>query len=166
MSFDSLRSAFLFSGVLRTAIHQFKYRGISSLAPALGTLLADYLSMNPMPADLIVPVPLHRDRRRERGYDQAELLARSLSRLIGVPVGDQWVLRSRATPPQARAASAAERRRNMRGAFVAGPGLETGRSVLLIDDVCTTGATMESCALALRRGGVEVIHALVVARGA
>ncbi|MDP2660466.1 MAG: phosphoribosyltransferase family protein [Dehalococcoidia bacterium] len=117
-----------------------------------------------MPLDVVVPVPLHQSRRKERGYDQAELLANSLAEHSGLPLGSGWLVRQRPTVPQVRTASAMERRSNVRGAFTSGPRVERARAVLLVDDVCTTGATLESCALALQEAGVRQVWGLTVAR--
>lgn len=161
---NGIRSPFLFTGVIRQAIHAFKYRDVSAFAPVLGHLLADYLTQNPIAADVIVPVPLYERKRRERGFDQSELLADYLVRETGLLSGKGWVMRQRATTPQVKASGAAERRRNMAGAFALGPGFEPGRRLLLLDDVCTTGATLDSCAQALKSGGAATIWGLTVAR--
>ncbi len=164
MSIHGIRSAYLFTGVMRKAIHEFKYRGVFSLAPLLSHLLVEYLSSSGIRADVIVPVPLHRHRLKERGYDQAELLVRYLAGEANLFLGKDWLIRVRATPPQVKTASAAERWQNMLGAFTAGAGVERGSSVLLVDDVCTTGATLEACAIALREAGVVRVWGLTLAR--
>jgi ComF family protein len=116
-----------------------------------------------MPVDVIVPVPLHPARLRRRGYNQAALLARELGRRVGLPVEERALQRVRATRSQMRL-SAADRRRNVQGAFRCADGRVRGRRVLLLDDVCTTGATLEACADALRAGGAESVWALTLAR--
>ncbi len=110
--------------------------------------------------------PLHPVRRKERGYDQAELLARYLAKELGLPLGKGWLVRSRPTPPQVKTASAVGRKKNVMGAFAPGPRLSPGKSVLLVDDVCTTGATLESCAQALRGAGISVVWGVTLAREA
>jgi len=118
---------------------------------------------NPLSADLIVPVPLHVDRLGERGYNQAALLTRELSERSGLPVEEGSLVRIRETVPQV-ALKADERRKNVRGAFrVRGEKLKD-RQVLLIDDVSTTGATLEACAEALHEKGARSVWALVLAR--
>lgn len=164
LEIEGVRSPYLFTGVMRQAIHAFKYGDLSSLAPLLGHLLAEYMGDNPMPVEVVVPVPLHPQRRRERGYDQAELLAGHLAQGLGLPLGRGWLVRQRPTPPQVRTTSAAERRENVQGAFAPGAALEPGRAVLLVDDVCTTGATLEACARALRQGGAAAVWGLTLAR--
>ena len=116
-------------------------------------------------ADVIVPVPLHRSRLWTRRYNQSALLARELSRRAGRPA-DPFVLeRSRRTPSQGEMPSAKARRRNVLGAFrVVVPGTIRGKTVLLIDDVYTTGATIEACARVLKRAKVQSVLVLTLAR--
>lgn len=160
---EGIRSALLFQGPLRAAIHQLKYRHARGLAGPLGGVLARYWKAYPMPVDVIVPVPLHPSRLRRRGYNQAALLARELGRRVGLAVEEGALQRVRATLSQMRL-SAADRRRNVEGAFRCADGRLQGRRVLLLDDVCTTGATLEACADALRAGGAETVWALTLAR--
>ena len=120
---------------------------------------------------LIVPVPLHALRQRERGFNQAELLAAGLVRALKERKGSQalrisggYLRRVRATPPQTGLSPAA-RRENLRGAFEAGPGAKIrGRTVVVIDDVMTTGSTLSACARALKRAGAQTVIGLTLAR--
>lgn len=163
MSLDGIRGVGYLRGPLKRAIYQFKYRQKRKLALPLADLMHHYLLENPSPADLIVPVPLHMDRLRERGYNQAALLARKLSERSGLALEEGSLVRIKETAPQV-ALKADERRKNVRGAFRGqGEKLED-RQVLIIDDVCTTGATLEACAEALREKGARTIWALVLAR--
>ncbi|MCL1636096.1 ComF family protein [Luteimonas sp. SX5] len=114
-------------------------------------------------SEALIPLPLHRARLRSRGYDQALELARPLSRAFGIPMLDGVLTRSRATPPQSRL-DADARRRNLRGAFAVARGAVLPQSVTLIDDVMTTGATLDAAAKALRRAGASRIDAWVCAR--
>jgi ComF family protein len=160
---DGIRSLFLFQGTVRQAILQLKYRHLKTIATPLGQLLAEYLSSHPLRGEAIIPVPLHPKRLRERGYNQASLLAKKLSRLGGLPVVEDTLIRVRDALPQARTRSAIERRQNVQDAFVCHQGLE-GKQVLLIDDVCTTGATLDACAIALKAAGAGSVWGLTVAR--
>ena len=163
LSINGIRSQFLFEGTIRQAVHQLKYKHLKAAAGPLGEQLAKFLRSQPLPADILIPVPLHPKRLRQRGYNQSSLIAVELSRLSGLPVADEVLLRQRDTAPQARTASAAERRNNVHGAFTCCRDLDNKR-VLLIDDVCTTGATLDACATALRAAGAGSVWGLTVAR--
>nr|HID12457.1 ComF family protein [Anaerolineae bacterium] len=152
-----------FEGVLREAMHWLKYRGRTALAEPLGGLLAAYWMQHPMTADVVVPVPLHATRLRERGYNQAALLAREMARRVGLVVDELTLVRQRATAPQVEL-DAKQRKENVRDAFRCSDDALTSKQVLLIDDVCTTGATLEACAVALLEGGARGVQALTLAR--
>lgn len=158
-----VRSVYYFEGALRTAIRRFKYDGLTALAQPLGRLMADYWLTHPLSGDIIVPVPLHDDRRRNRGFNQAALLAYALSERAGLPVDDTTLVRCRATASQV-GLDVEARRQNVADAFRCGSRRFADRSVLVIDDVCTTGSTLEACAVALREGGAASVHALTLAR--
>jgi len=153
----------LFEGTLREAIHRFKYSNRPSLAIPLGRLMACYWDEHPIPSDVIVPVPLHLQRLRERGYNQAALLAQELSKSTGLPLWDGALKRVRQTRPQVEL-SAEERRENVKGAFLCLERRVQGKRVLLVDDVCTTGATLEACSEALRAGGARSVWGFTLAR--
>lgn len=148
----SLRAAVVYEGAIRAGALALKYKGQRRLAEPLGALLAQAARDMGNPLDVIVPVPLHAARRRQRGYNQAELLARSCARGLGVPCEANALVRHRATPPQVGLPSA-ERRTNVSGAFaLSSPSaakLLAGKRVLLVDDVTTTGSTLDSAASAL-----------------
>lgn len=160
---DGIRSPFRFEGVVRQAVHQLKYRNLKLLAKPLARLLHTYLETEALPGQVLVPVPLHSRRLRERGYNQAELLARELSRETGLPLAN-ILYRSRASPPQAGIASAHVRWQNVAGAFGCRSRDLAGVPVILVDDVCTTGATLDSCALPLKEAGATSVWGLTVAR--
>jgi ComF family protein len=161
---DGIRSPFRFEGVVREAVHQLKYRNLRALVPSLSEMLNNYLKTFTLPADVLVPVPLHRKRLRERGYNQSLLLARGLGRLAGLPVVDSCLVRQKNTPPQARTSTVEERRDNVVGVFNCRDDRLRGRQVLLIDDVATSGATLDACAAALKACGAVSVWALVLAR--
>jgi ComF family protein len=160
---DGIRAVGYLDGSLRTAIHRFKYSNTRPLALPLGRLASDYLEHNHLPVKTIVPVPLHSHRLRDRGYNQSELLAEQIGHAVGMRVVADVLLRVRSTIPQV-GLKADERRENVKGAFrCAGTALK-GQDVLLVDDVCTTGATLEACSVALRESGVRNVWGLVLAR--
>ena len=160
---DGIRSVAIHDGALRHAIHHLKYRHRRELADTLGRLLAAYWQEANLPADLVIPVPLHAGRMEERGYNQAALLARGLVAHIPLAVNETDFIRTRETSPQV-GLGASERVSNVRDAFAwVGDELD-GASVLLIDDVCTTGSTLGACALPLRQAGVGSVWALTLAR--
>ncbi|MGD1993582.1 MAG: ComF family protein [Anaerolineae bacterium] len=125
--------------------------------------MADWWVEQQVSVDVIIPVPLHPRRLRERGYNQAGLLARALGRRIDVPVWERAIERVRYTRSQMRL-DAAARRRNVQRAFHCPDGRVGERKILLIDDVCTTGATLGACAEALHRAGATGVQALTLAR--
>jgi ComF family protein len=160
---DGIRAVGYLEGPLRTAIHRFKYSGVRGLAAPLGRLAVESLLRYDLPVDTVVPVPLHPHRLRERGYNQASLLAKQIGDTGGLSVVDDVLVRVRSTLPQV-GLSAQRRRENVRDAFRCTSTLLCERSVLLVDDVCTTGATLEACSVALQAAGVDVVWGLVLAR--
>jgi len=161
---DGIRSPFQFDGVMRQAIHQLKYGNLRALAKPLAKLLRDYLIENPVSEEVLVPVPLHQKRLRERGYNQSSLLARELGKLINLPVVDDCLIRQRHAPPQARTANIEERRSNVANAFTCRDHRLRDKNVLLIDDVCTSGTTLDACASVLKTAGAISVWGLVLTR--
>ncbi len=157
-----VRAYGLYEGTLREAVHALKYRGRIALAEPLGGALAEAVRGDPLltAADVLVPVPLHPRREAERGFNQSEELARALARRARIPLL-RALARVRPTVPQVDLPEA-ERRRNVRGAFAVRLAVG-GLRVVLVDDVVTTGSTLAECARTLRRAGVEVVGAVVVA---
>ncbi len=160
------RAVMRYGDVSKGLLLGFKYGDRTDGAPAYADWLARAGAALIADAGLIAPVPLHRFRLFTRRYNQAALLALALSRATGLPVVPDLLVRRRNTPPQGRL-SAAARRRNVAGAFAVIPARKTAladRRVLLIDDVMTTGATVEACGRALLRAGASAVDVLVLAR--
>lgn len=165
-SLDRLWAYAFHSGPLRQAIHEFKYGDLWSLAASLGELMAGGWAMfaaDSAEVDAIVPVPLHRVRQRERGYNQAALLAYELGVHLDLPVVEGVLIRRRATAPQV-GLNVQERRANVSGAFECLDDCLSGKRVLLVDDVYTTGSTLEAASAALRDRGVSLVWAYTLAR--
>jgi ComF family protein len=144
-------------GASREAVHALKYEGRHAISSMMGKLMAG--AAREFAADLVVPTPLHVARRRERGYDQAALLARSLGRELRLSCDSNALKRTRRTKQQV-SLGPEERRNNVDGAFTARRPLH-GESVFLVDDVYTTGATMDAAATALREGGARSVVGVV-----
>jgi len=161
-AFDYARAAAAYGGTLRDAVHALKFGGRRSLARPLGDLIVEHCAGALAAPDALVPVPLARARERERGFNQAGLLAERLGERLGVRVRSRWLVRLRATAAQSDL-SAAERRANVADAFAAAPAV-SGRDLVVIDDVITTGATVAECARALHEAGARRVGVLAVAR--
>jgi ComF family protein len=155
-------AAVAYEGPVESAIHRFKYEGWRVLAPVLADLVVDRLAAEPSPG-VLVAVPLHPRRQRSRGYNQSELLARELRGRLRLARPPGRLARVRDTPPQV-GQDRLHRRANVAGAFTwQGPPL-AGAPVAVVDDVATTGATLDACAAALRAAGSGPVLGLTIAR--
>ena len=161
---DGIRAPFQFDGVIRQAIHQLKYNNLRDMAGLLARLLSDYLATSPVPGEVLVPVPMHPKRLRERGYNQSLLLAQEMGRLTTLPVVADCLTRQHHALPQARTATVDERRSNVANAFACRDRSLKDKQVLLIDDVSTSGATLDACAGALKESGALSVWGLVLAK--
>ena len=136
-------------------------------APVLGGLLANYLEQHRLAGretpQVLVPVPLHPRRLRSRGYNQSHLLAEVAGKLLEMPVRQDLVKRAKDSPPQVEARSREQRRANVADIFEATAGV-VGLSILLVDDVATTGSTLHACAAALKDSGAASVWGVVLAR--
>jgi ComF family protein len=165
LSFDAARSAALFDGALRDAIHLFKYSGKIVLAEPLAKVMVDHWPGFGTSVDLVVPVPLHRARLNERGFNQSEELGRRLAGALGMPFGPRVVERIRNTRHQTNL-PLDERTDNVAGAFrVKHQRAVRGKRVLVIDDVMTTGSTASAVADALESAGASRVMVYTLARG-
>jgi len=163
-----IRAAVEYRGVIPPAIHRFKYGGRKTLMRSFGVLLRSAWDHWPelRASQVLIPVPLHPRNQRQRGYNQAALLAQALSEWSDRPMLDSLLVRSRMTAAQFKL-TRVQRLANLHRAFtiqrVIPEDLRT-KSFLLIDDICTTGATLQECAKALRRAGARQVQGLVLAR--
>lgn len=163
LKIEAIRSVAIFQDTLRAGIHRFKYERLASMAGPFGDLLADYWLEHQCRADWIVPVPLHSARQRDRGYNQSALLAKRLSDRTHIPTLENGLKRIRVTAVQMEL-DAARRRLNVAGAFECSELQVKGKRMCVIDDVCTTGATLAACAEALYHAGAASVFALTLAR--
>lgn len=145
-------------------MHALKYDGVSALAPIMAATMAACLRDWSPAAGALVPVPLAGARKRSRGYNQSELLARELSRLSGLPLAKGVLVRRKGGAAQARTSDEAARRANVAAAFEARPRDGVAGPLLLIDDVMTSGATLDACGRALVDSGLGPVYALTFAR--
>jgi ComF family protein len=151
-----------FEGAVRTALHAFKYEGLTRLADPLGALLCEALAGLGGRVDVVTAVPLHASRLQERGYNQAALLAHYVAAARHWTFAPDALRRIRPTASQVNL-NAQERRANVEAAFAAEPAVFKGKEVLVIDDVLTTGSTLLACADALRAAGATHVYGATVA---
>ncbi len=164
--YDAIRAPYLYEGALMRAIHQFKYGAKTFLADSLGPSLARFAEDWVANSEglLTMPVPLHPRRLRERGFNQGLLLARHVARHLKTELDFLSLRRVRYTSPQ-MGLKKEERRKNVRGAFgLERPEVVRNRTVLLVDDVATTGNTLSECGRVLKRAGCKKVLCLVLAR--
>lgn len=162
-SLSRLRSAVAYEGPIELAVHRFKYEGWRRLAGPLAQLICERLAVEGVPAQWVVAVPLHDTRLRQRGFNQADLLARRLCKQMALRAPPGRLHRIRPTPPQV-GHDRRWRLENVRGAFEWRGAPLQGEAILVIDDVATTGATLDACASALRAAGSGPVTGLSVAR--
>ena len=162
--FECARSYAAYRGVLVRAVVLLKFERIEPLATYFGDRVAATAKRDGLTGDLVVPVPLHRTRHRERGFNQAELIARVVARRLRLPFKPVLLTRTKARPDK-HILTNEERWRIVRGAFATRPGSQVdNKRVLLVDDVMTTGATLDACAAALLEAGAKSVVGLTVAR--
>jgi ComF family protein len=164
--FDTARSFAAYTPTMARAILMLKYSNISPLGKLFARYLAEVVQANSVrfAADVIVPVPLHPTRLKERGYNQAEVIARPLARMLGVPFRSFLLVRTRSRPDKLRL-TRRERWESVRGAYATREGVAVDKlRVMLVDDVFTTGATLDACSRALRGAGATRVVGLTVAR--
>jgi len=162
-SFKILRSWTVFENPVQTALHRLKYRRDIGLGEMLAGQMSEFVKGLNWPVEVILPIPLGKKRLRERGYNQVAMVALPLSLQLGLDYQPNALTRARETRSQV-GLSAVERQENVQDAFHADPKKVSGRTVLLIDDVSTTGATLSSAAEALYASGAREVYAVTIAR--
>ena len=160
---NGLRSWAFYGGVIRHAINRLKYQGDMALGEVLAEPLFCILEDAGWDMDLIVPVPLGVEWIKERGYNQASLLGLPISLRYGIPFAPKAIKKIKETPHQVDL-SAEARKHNLSGAFLADVSVVDSKNILVVDDVTTTGATMEACSLALQAAGAKCIYGLTLTR--
>ena len=163
LAIDAIRAPFILDGPVRHAVHGLKYRNLRAAAPQLGQIMGEYLKTHRIPGELLVPVPLHSSRLRQRGYNQSDLLAKAAAQASEISWENRLLTRTNNTPAQVGSQGRDQRRANVDGSFKCRPGL-SAVSVILIDDVATTGSTLSACAAALKSAGAKSVWGLVLAR--
>ncbi len=161
--YDALRSLTRYGGVIRECVHDLKYRNNQSLGEFFSSRMVEMIRNEGWQADLVVPVPLSPDREIERGYNQSALLARPVALKLGWRYQPLCLTRTRNTKSQV-SLSVEERKLNVAGAFSAVPELVAGQRILLIDDVTTTGSTLEESTRALKQAGARAVYCLTLSR--
>lgn len=160
--FERVRSAFVYENLIREAIHQFKFKRKLELSLLFANEIFSVYLIQKWPIDLVVPTPISKERRNERGYNQTEWVARTFAIRAGLPYSATGLQKLRETESQS-SLSEAERRSNLAGAFAAEPITVQGKSILVVDDVLTTGTTMNECARALLKAGAAQVYGLTIA---
>lgn len=170
VSFQSGRAAFLYNGAMRGSVSRFKYQGRAEYAAFYAEMIwnREREWIRGRKADLLVPVPVHPKRSHKRGYNQAALVARFLGKLTGIPVSEDFLLRIKNTLPQ-KELSDHERRLNLQQAFTVSDREQElypwAKCVIIIDDIYTTGSTIEACAQVLKGAGIDKVYFLCVCIG-
>jgi ComF family protein len=152
----------------RRILHGFKYGGRAYYGESVAQIMYDRICGEMPEADMLLPVPMYGKKERKRGYNQADVAGRLLARKLGLPYEDALLRRVRGTAAMSRL-KAEERAANVRGAFAVAPGGESrlaGRRVMLVDDIFTTGSTVDACAETLLAGGAKAVYFIVLAAGA
>lgn len=166
--FDRSAAVFPYSDGLKQSIYRFKYKGCREYGKWYAVQMADKLGrlIKIWSPDVIVPVPMYAKKQRARGYNQAEIIACELGKIIHVPVSTQFLKRNKNTVPM-KEVSEHDRSKNLENAFIADKNVVKYKKILLVDDIYTTGATLDACAAVLKKYGVEKVYGacLCIGRG-
>lgn len=160
------RALFSYNQVMQRSVAAFKYKGRQEYAAFYGSEMAKWFKqqLKRWDAQILIPVPVHKSRSRQRGYNQAALLAKSLSRYTGIPVDEGILVRTKKTVAQ-KSLNNKERRKNLQGAFQLVKNVVQYKKIILVDDIYTTGSTADACAGVLLQGGAEQVYLLCLCIG-
>ncbi len=161
--YDHMRSWAVYAGIVREAVHSLKYKKNLALGAILAKPLIEIITKNNWPIDIVIPIPLSRFRKRQRGYNQAALISTNIALELDLPHSNNAVRRIKETETQV-SLDVNKRFTNLNDAFYANPAKLNKRKVLLIDDVITTGATMHNCSKTIKNAGADQVYCLSVAR--
>lgn len=166
MAFDEGRSVFIYDDVMRKSIYRFKYGGRREYAKFYAEEIVTHLSdrINKWNVDVIVPIPLYKSKQKKRGFNQAFLIAKEISNLTKIPVDENLLLRTKKTEKQKKL-GAFDRDRNLKNAFKMRPDKVQYLSAMLIDDIYTTGATMNNASSVLKSGGIQHVYCISLSTG-
>jgi len=162
-AYAKFRAFAFYGGVIREAVHHLKYQNDIGIARILAGYLLKVIQAETWEFDLVIPVPLSRSKEEQRGYNQAERLARPVAEALKTPISTEGLKRIRENASQVDL-DVKSRRENVRGVFEANPAIVKGKRILLIDDVFTTGATLESASQALKDANSGPIYAVTVGK--
>lgn len=165
-SYTRGRAVYVYEGAVKTSLYRFKYGGRREYAACYARQAVESYGawIRELKPEALVPVPLHPGRRRKRGYNQAELFARELGEQLGLPVYSRLVCRSVDTRPQ-KELNDVQRKKNLKNAFTIPENIVQLKKVLLVDDIYTTGSTVDAVSEALRAAGVEQVYVLCISIG-
>lgn len=152
---------------VRELIHTFKYRGVREISDVLARFIVTYINETRITLPeraLLVPIPLHRKRLRERGFNQAEVIAKSLAKALSIPLENNILMRAKYAPPQTTMKTRKEREENAKNLYAVAAPIPDGATIILVDDVSTTGATLEEAARVLKEARAKQVWAFTAAR--
>ena len=159
---DRFLAAYRYGGPVRSAVHALKYKQTSAIAPLMASLMSEHAFVRGAKLDCVAPVPIHSIRLRERGYNQASLLARYVAGKLHLHFIEDALIKTQATQSQVNL-TRQQRAMSLKNVFMANYNFDDGH-VLLVDDVCTTGNTLMNCAVALKHAGARRVSAMVFAK--
>lgn len=162
--YDTINAVFQMNGTARNLVHALKYEDLRALAPKMGEIMAEYIATRDLQTDVLMPLPIHPKRMRQRGYNQSALLGKVVADHLQIAFDDTTLVRIKHTPPQVALKVLEERINSMRGAFRCDTDLD-GKNVLLLDDVVTSGSTINEATVALKNAGAGSVDVLAFARG-